>query len=185
MTRLQKELKTIRETESKGDDVGWSAGPVDEQNLFKWEGFLFGPTDTPFQGGVFKISIIFSPEYPIKPPSVKFVTVPYHPNVYANGDICLDILKDQWTPALQIDQLLQSIRSLLTDPNPNSPANAEAAQMYSRDRARYDEKIRKMVAAANGAGSSGSGGGGSGGGSAGGNNGSTSSSTSAFGRALF
>lgn len=175
MTRLQKELKTIRETESKGDDVGWSAGPVDESNLFKWEGFLFGPADTPFQGGVFKISIVFSPEYPIKPPSVKFVTVPYHPNVYTSGDICLDILKDQWTPALQIDQLLQSIRSLLTDPNPNSPANAEAAQMYSRDRARYDDKIRKMVAAANGGGSSNSSGVAS----------ASFSSTSASGRDLF
>ena len=154
MTRLQKELKTIRELQTKGEETGWSAGPVNEADLFKWEGFLFGPEKSPFEGGMFKIRIEFTSEYPIKPPRVVFLTVPFHPNVYDNGNICLDILKDQWTPALQIDQLLQSIRSLLTDPNPNSPANGDAARMYTQNRPAYDAKVRQQIAISNGSSSS-------------------------------
>ncbi len=153
LKRLQKEFKTITDLQKQGTDTGWSAGPVNE-DLFKWKGFLFGPEKSPFEGGVFEIQINFPTDYPIKAPVVTFVTVPYHPNVYTNGKICLDILADQWTAALQIDQLLQSIRSLLTDPNPSSPANPDAANLYSQNRAKYDEKVRAMIATANGGSSS-------------------------------
>lgn len=142
--RLLKEWNNIQK--GKGTDSGWSAGPVNDSNLNVWEGFLFGPEKSPFEGGSFRIRIEFPQNYPFKPPRVVFLTVPYHPNVYTNGNICLDILSDQWTPALQIDQLMQSIRSLLTDPNPNSPANPEAASMYSRNREGYDAKVRDMIA---------------------------------------
>lgn len=145
MRRLQKELRTIEELQSGGDDLGWSAGLI-EDNIYEWEGFLFGPADSSYEGGVFQFTITFGTEYPIKPPHIKFVNVPFHPNVYRSGEICLDILQNQWTPALQINTLLQSLRSLLTDPNINSPANSEAARLYRDDRAAYDAKVRAMVA---------------------------------------
>ena len=63
-----------------------------EDNLFKWDAMIFGPADTIWEGGIFQLKMIFSDEYPNKAPSVKFVTKMFHPNIYADGSICLDIL---------------------------------------------------------------------------------------------
>ena len=76
----------------------------------------------------------FTEEYPNKPPSVKFLSKIFHPNVYATGKICLDILQNQWSPIYDIAAILTSIQSLLSDPNPTSPANAEASQLFEKDR---------------------------------------------------
>ena len=86
-----------------------------------------GPADSPFAGGVFKLSINFPTDYPFKPPKVNFETKIYHPNVNSAGVICLDILKDQWSPALTISKVLLSILSLLTDANPKDPLWPEVA----------------------------------------------------------
>ena len=60
--------------------------------------------DSPYSGGVFFLSITFPTDYPFKPPKVSFTTKIYHPNINANGSICLDILRDQWSPALTISK---------------------------------------------------------------------------------
>jgi hypothetical protein len=77
-----------------------------------------------FCAGTFKLSLVFSEDYPNKAPAVKFITKMFHPNIYADGAICLDILQNQWSPIYDISAILTSIQSLLTDPNPNSPANS-------------------------------------------------------------
>jgi ubiquitin-conjugating enzyme E2 A len=97
------------------------------------------------QGGTFRLELIFTEDYPNKPPTVKFLTKLFHPNVYANGGICLDLLQNQWSPIYDIAAILTSIQSLLTDPNPNSPANVEAAKLYSENRREYERKVAEVV----------------------------------------
>ncbi|KIZ02260.1 ubiquitin-conjugating enzyme E2 D/E [Monoraphidium neglectum] len=104
-----------------------------------------GPADSPYAGGVFFINIHFPPDYPFKPPKVAFQTKVYHPNVNSQGSICLDILKDQWSPALTISKVLLSISSLLTDANPDDPLVPEIAHIFKSDRQRYEETAREWT----------------------------------------
>ena len=115
--------------------VNCSAGPTDETNQFTWQATIMGPEDSAYSGGVFFLNINFPPDYPFKPPKVTFTTKIYHANINSNGSICLDILKDQWSPALTISKVLLSISSLLTDPNPDDPLVPEIANLYKNNRA--------------------------------------------------
>lgn len=133
LRRIQKELNDLR----LDPPANCSAGPVGE-DLFRWEGVIMGPSESPYTGGVFKLSILFPVDYPFKPPHMQFTTKIYHPNINAAGLICLDILKGQWSPALTISKVLLSITSLLTDPNPDDPFVPEIANLYKRDRATYE-----------------------------------------------
>ena len=96
-------------------------------------------------GGTFQLLLEFTEDYPSKPPVVRFITKMFHPNIYADGKICLDILQNQWSPIYDISAILTSIQSLLSDPNPASPANAEASQIYERDRREYNKRVRAVV----------------------------------------
>ncbi|KAG2483331.1 hypothetical protein HYH03_017779 [Edaphochlamys debaryana] len=69
----------------------------------------------------------------------------FHPNVYQDGSLCMDVLQDQWSPCHNVSTLLTSIQSLLTDPNCSSPANPEAAQLYINDRAAYKRRVRRIA----------------------------------------
>ena len=104
-----------------------------------------GPDDSPYVGGLFFLNITFPPDYPFKPPKLAFTTRIYHPNINSNGSICLDILKDQWSPALTISKVLLSISSLLTDPNPDDPLVAEIANIYKNDLAQYNANAREWT----------------------------------------
>merc|ERR1711924_499652 len=116
LKRINKELLDL----GKDPPANCSAGPVGD-DLFHWQATIMGPPDSPFAGGVFFLNVHFPTDYPFKPPKINFTTRLYHPNVNSNGSICLDILKDQWSPALTISKVLLSICSLLTDPNPDDP----------------------------------------------------------------
>ncbi|GMH30109.1 hypothetical protein Nepgr_031952 [Nepenthes gracilis] len=135
--RILKELKDLQ----KDPPTSCSAGPVGE-DMFHWQATIMGPADSPYTGGVFLVSIHFPPDYPFKPPKVAFMTKVFHPNINSNGSICLDILKEQWSPALTISKVLLSICSLLTDPNPDDPLVPEIAHMYKTDRAKYETTAR-------------------------------------------
>ncbi|KAI5793745.1 ubiquitin-conjugating enzyme/RWD-like protein [Peziza echinospora] len=121
-----------------------SAGPIGD-DLFHWQATIMGPADSPYSSGVFFLSIAFPTDYPFKPPKVNFTTRIYHPNINANGSICLDILRDQWSPALTISKVLLSICSMLTDPNPDDPLVPEIAHVYKTDRARYEAMAREWT----------------------------------------
>jgi len=88
----------------------------------------------------------FPKEYPQKPPKVRFTSQIFHPNVFKDGTLCLDIIQDQWSPIYTVGSILTSIQSLLTDPNPASPANPEAAKLFQSDEKKYRKQVRKFVA---------------------------------------
>ncbi|KAG5463233.1 MAG: ubiquitin-conjugating enzyme/RWD-like protein [Olpidium bornovanus] len=111
----------------------------------QWQATIMGPSDSPYFGGVFFLNIHFPTDYPFKPPKVSFKTKIYHPNININGSICLDILRDQWSPALTISKVLLSICSLLTDPNPDDPLVPEIAHLYKSDRERYEATAREWT----------------------------------------
>ncbi|KAJ4845540.1 hypothetical protein Tsubulata_036636 [Turnera subulata] len=138
--RILKELKDLQ----KDPPSSCSAGPVGE-DMFRWQATIMGPADSPYAGGVFILDIGFPPDYPFKPPKVAFKTKVYHPNVNSDGGICLDILKDQWSPALTVSKVLLSICSLLTDPNPDDPLVTEIADIYKTDRAKYENTARSWT----------------------------------------
>nr|GEW68750.1 ubiquitin-conjugating enzyme E2 10 [Tanacetum cinerariifolium] len=138
--RILKELKDLQ----KDPPTSCSAGPVAE-DMFHWQATIMGPPDSPYSGGVFLVTIHFPPDYPFKPPKVAFRTKVFHPNINSNGSICLDILKEQWSPALTISKVLLSICSLLTDPNPDDPLVPEIAHMYKTDRSKYETTARSWT----------------------------------------
>ncbi len=80
-------------------------------------------------------------------PAGKFTPPLFHPNVYPSGTVCLSILNEEeaWKPAITIKQILLGVQDLLNDPNPESPAQAEAYNMFKRDRAQYDRRIKQIV----------------------------------------
>ena len=135
LKRIQREYADLQ----KDPPANTSAGPVSESDMMNWKATIIGPEDSPYASGLFFLNIHFPSDYPFKPPKLSFTTKIFHPNINANGGICLDILKDQWSPALTISKVLLSICSLLTDPNPDDPLVPDIAQMYKKDRKKFTE----------------------------------------------
>ncbi|KAL4383716.1 hypothetical protein GQ457_15G005000 [Hibiscus cannabinus] len=133
--RLMRDFKRLQH-----DPPAGISGAPQDNNIMLWNAVIFGPDDTPWDGGTFKLTLQFTEDYPNKPPTVRFVSRMFHPNIYADGSICLDILQNQWSPIYDVAAILTSIQSLLCDPNPNSPANSEAARMFSENKREYNRR---------------------------------------------
>eukprot|EP00438_Fugacium_kawagutii_P036801 Skav208754 [mRNA] locus=scaffold1871:138027:150208:+ [translate_table: standard] len=123
---------------------GVQASPVGD-DLFNWSAIVLGPQDTAWEGGVWKLKMCFTEEYPEKPPSVRFENECFHPNVFPDGQICLDLLKSSgWSPAYDVCTILLAIQSLLADPDthatPEGGANPDAESLFVRDRQSYYAK---------------------------------------------
>ncbi|XP_011745584.1 ubiquitin-conjugating enzyme E2 N-like [Macaca nemestrina] len=103
---------------------------------------IAGLQDSLFQGGTFKLELLLAEEYPMAAPEVRFMTKIYHPNVDKLGRICLDILKDKWSPALQISTGLLSIQALLSAPNPDDPLANDVAEQWETNEAQAIETAR-------------------------------------------
>ena len=127
--RVAKEVAEIDRDSASGVKV--TLDPNDVNHL---EGTIIGPEDTPYHKGTFKVDIVIPSDYPFTPPKMRFITKMWHPNVSSQtGAICLDILKDQWSPALTIKTALLSLQALMCAPEPSDPQDAEVANMYNRD----------------------------------------------------
>lgn len=159
---LQQEMKKIQEEPVEGFTVRLP----DDSDIFLWEVAIFGPPETLYEGGYFKALMKFPPDYPYSPPSVKFLTKMWHPNIYENGEVCISILhpptddplsgelaSERWNPTQNVRTILMSIISLLNEPNTSSPANVDASVSYRNWRDTkgqnndYETVIRKQVQA--------------------------------------
>ncbi|KAI8881862.1 putative ubiquitin-conjugating enzyme E2 [Backusella circina FSU 941] len=141
LKRIQKELADL----TKNPLPGFSAAPIDE-NMFHWQGTLTGPEGTPYQGGKFKLDILFSADYPFKPPKIKFTTKIYHPNIDDDGAICIDLLKpDIWKPATRLTHVLYALAALLETPNPDDALVASIAEIYNSNRFKFNKIAKEYV----------------------------------------
>ncbi|XP_077356683.1 ubiquitin-conjugating enzyme E2Nb isoform X1 [Festucalex cinctus] len=120
---------------------GITATP-DEGNARYFHVYIGGPKDSPFEGGTFKLELFLPEEYPMAAPKVRFMTRIYHPNVDRLGRICLDILKEKWSPALQIRTVLLSIQALLSAPNPDDPLANDVAEQWKKSESAAIETAR-------------------------------------------
>ncbi|KAF6990488.1 hypothetical protein CFC21_007674 [Triticum aestivum] len=137
---------------------GFSAGLVDDGNVFEWQVTIIGPPETLYDGGYFNAVMTFPQDYPNSPPSVRFTSEMWHPNVYPDGRVCISILhppgddpngyelaSERWTPVHTVESIVLSIISMLSSPNDESPANIEAAKDWREKRAEFKKKVRSLV----------------------------------------
>ncbi|RPA85332.1 ubiquitin-conjugating enzyme E2 N [Ascobolus immersus RN42] len=126
--RILKETERLRNEK----DTGIKA-TIHGDNLRYFDVEINGPEGSPYEGGVFELELFLPEDYPMSPPKVRFLTKIYHPNIDRLGRICLDILKNNWSPALQIRTVLLSIQALLGAPNPDDPLANDVAQKWKED----------------------------------------------------
>lgn len=119
------------------------------ETLHTWHVTLRPPAPTPYHPGVFGIVLSLPVDYPFKPPVVKFVTRIYHPNVTNDslGNVCLALLKSEnWKPSTKISAVLESIRNLLVEPQPDDPLEERIAEEYRSDREAWESKAAAYTA---------------------------------------
>ena len=128
--------RIIKETEKlqKEAPPGICAAPTKENPRY-FKVVIAGPPQSSYEGGIFNLELFLPEEYPMVPPKIRFMTKIYHPNVDKVGRICLDIIKDKWSPALQISKVLLSIQLLMASPNPDDPLANDVAEHWKRDEA--------------------------------------------------
>lgn len=155
---LHKERKKLLEEPLEG----FKLLNVEDSDLYEWTVAIFGPPGTLYEGGYFKAIIKFPGDYPFSPPTFRFTTHVWHPNIYANGEVCISILhtptavttggelpEERWNPTQSVRTVILSIISLLSEPNTYSPANVDASVMYrdysDRKSNQYKEFVYKCV----------------------------------------
>ncbi|CAG2165557.1 unnamed protein product [Oppiella nova] len=151
---LRKQLNDLK----KNPVDGFSAGLVDENNLYKWEVMIVGPPDTLYEGGMFRAVLDFPDDFPQKPPRMRFTGDIWHPNIHLTGEVCISILhqpgedtfgyekaSERWTPVHTVETILLSVISLLSDPNDDSPANVDAAKQFRHDYQAFKKRVSLCV----------------------------------------
>ena len=139
--RIKKEYQDLQKEKNSNVQV-----KLVNNDIRHWKGRIKGPIDTCYQGGIFDVDIIIPDDYPFKPPKMKFDTKIWHPNISSvTGAICLDILKNEWTPALTIRTALISLQALKCEPVPNDPQDAVVAKQYMSDIKLFNETAKHWV----------------------------------------
>ncbi len=140
--RIMKEYQDLQKNQKENTVTVWMI----DNDIHHWKGKIHGPIDTCYSGGVFIIDIVIPNDYPFKPPKMKFDTKIWHPNISSvTGAICLDILKNEWTPALTIRTALISLQALMCEPVPDDPQDAVVAKEYLTDIKKFNEKAKQWV----------------------------------------
>ncbi|KAH7103733.1 ubiquitin-conjugating enzyme [Auriculariales sp. MPI-PUGE-AT-0066] len=155
LRRLMTEYKQL--TENGSPDGMFTAGPVAEDDFFKWEALISGPKDTPFEGGVFVAILTFPTDYPLSPFKMRFDPPILHPNIYADGNVCISILhngedptqyesaSERWSPVQSVEKVILSVISMLAEPNLESGANIDCCKLYRDNKPEYERRVRTMV----------------------------------------
>jgi len=139
--RIKKEYQDLQKEKNSNVQV-----KLVNNDIRHWKGRIKGPIDTCYQGGIFDVDIIIPDDYPFKPPKMKFDTKIWHPNISSvTGAICLDILKNEWTPALTIRTALISLQALMCEPVPNDPQDAVVAKQYMSDIKLFNQTAKHWV----------------------------------------
>ena len=151
--RLLKEYKELVENAPEGIH----AGPTHEDDFLHWECLLDGPEGSLYEGGCFKAVLDFPKDYPMKPPTMRFVSELFHPNIGKDGKVCISILhsgddpsnyelrSERWSAAQSVEKILLSVMSMLAEPNPDSPANVDAAKCWRDDPATFKQRAAENV----------------------------------------
>lgn len=114
-----------------------------DDDIHQWTATLQGPPSTPYADHTFQLSLVFPPTYPFKPPSITFVTPIYHPNVQtATGEICADLIGEGWGPTLNVRHCAELLQSMLENPEPDHPLEAEIAQLLREKPKEFEKKAR-------------------------------------------
>ncbi|KAI9014418.1 ubiquitin conjugating enzyme [Phycomyces nitens] len=150
---LQRQLRDLQ----RNPVEGFSAGLVDD-NIYEWEILVMGAPDTLYEDGFFKTRLSFPSSYPVMPPTMRFITEMYHPNVYPDGTVCISILhppgddkygyedaNERWSPVHTVETILLSVISMLSSPNDESPANIQAAKDYRDDYSQFKKKVQRLT----------------------------------------
>jgi len=138
--RLQKELVDFQK-----ESPDWCGAGIIGDSLYKWKTWVKGPDDSPYANGKFEIELDVPQEYPFKPPKLKFLTKIYHPNVKSDGSVCTEVLSDGWSPQLKIQDVLLTIRTLLKEPNPDNPLEADIANQFKTDRNAFNKTAKEWT----------------------------------------
>ncbi|KAJ8925915.1 hypothetical protein NQ315_009767 [Exocentrus adspersus] len=142
--RLGQELLKMNKSPPEGICVSRNS---DRYDLL--EANITGPAGTPYDGGVFNLQIIIPEKYPFLPPSIKFVTRVYHPNIDDHGRVCLDLIKmppaGNWKPTLGLEGILIAVRMLLEFPNPDDPLMTHIAEEFKRNNENYVTKAKSYT----------------------------------------
>jgi len=157
LRQIQNDYKTLM----KDPVEGFCVVP-DESNFFVWKIYIEGPHETPFVGGIFELQMRFPDTYPMMPPELKFISEFWHPNVYANGNVCISILhppghdimsgelpEERWMPTQTVSTIILSVLSILGDPNISSPANIDASVQWRDSRDAFCKRAKALVAKSN------------------------------------
>jgi len=151
---LKKQLKSLNKTPIEG----FSAGLVNDDNIYEWQFCIIGPPDTLYEGGFFNGTLTFPKDYPQGPPTMKFTTQIWHPNVYDDGKVCISILHppgddefgyekaaERWNPIHTVESIILSVITMLADPNDQSPANIDAAKQWREQPDAFKKKVKNCV----------------------------------------
>jgi ubiquitin-conjugating enzyme E2 G1 len=151
---LRKQLKDL----AKNPVEGFSAGLVDDNNIYEWEVVILGPPETFYEGGFFRARLSFPKEYPNMPPRMRFISEMWHPNVYPDGTVCISILHEpgedkygyeqageRWLPIHTVETIMLSVISMLSSPNDESPANIQAAREWREERELFRKRVGRIV----------------------------------------
>ena len=138
--RLRKEYADAMK--NRNPDIRLS--PINPKNLFLWQGNIEGPTDTPYHGGVFQVELRVPQDYPMKPPKCYMKTRIFHPNIhFETGEICLDIIKTEWSPVWTLESVCRAVLALLSSPDHSSPLNCDAGNILrAKDEKAYHYMAR-------------------------------------------